>query len=58
MEILPKLKKALEKLKNHNHYNLSWYVIPDRDSKWKNRAKEIVGEEQFKAEYLCDCGDD
>ena len=41
---IDKVKKTLEKLKNHNHYNHSWYVIPDRDSKWKNRAKEIVGE--------------
>lgn len=42
-----KVRRELEKYKNHNHYNLAWYVIPNRDSKWKSQTKLNVGEGAF-----------
>lgn len=42
-----KVRRELEKYKNHNHYNLAWYVIPNRDSKWKSQTKLNVGEGVF-----------
>lgn len=48
-----RVKEVLEKRKNHKHYNLSWYVIPNRDSKWKTQYINNIGEEQFKREFIC-----
>lgn len=51
---IEKVKQAISCRKNHNHYNLSWYVIPNRDSKWKRREIEYMNEERFKHEHLCE----
>ena len=48
---IDKARRLLEHLKNHNHYNLAWYVIPNRDSKWKSQTKLNVGEGVFNQEY-------
>jgi hypothetical protein len=34
-----------------SHYNLPWYVIPDRTSDWKNQFVNNMGKEQFDNEY-------
>lgn len=49
---ISKVKEVLEKRKNHNHYNLSWYVNPNRDSKWKNNTKSMMSKEQFEQEFV------
>lgn len=48
---IDKVRQVLAHRKNHNHYNLAWYVIPNRDSKWKSQTKSNVGEGVFNQEY-------
>jgi hypothetical protein len=55
---IDKVKEVLEKRKNHNHYNLAWYVIPNRDSGWKEQILENMSDEQFKREHLNDFSKD
>jgi hypothetical protein len=45
------LKDYLSKYRNFKHYNLPWYVIPNRTSNWKSRQKEYIGDDNFNREF-------
>lgn len=46
-----KVGRALEHYKNHNHYNLAWYVIPNRDSKWKREVIKNIDKDRFENQF-------
>lgn len=48
---IQKLQKYLESNKTFNHYNLPWFVIPNRNNDWKNAHVEMIGKEYFDSEY-------
>lgn len=46
-----RLQEILKDTNGFNHYKLSWYVVPNRMSKWKNDIIKNIGNEQFNKEY-------
>jgi hypothetical protein len=45
------LRMYLKNNMKFNHYDLPWYIIPNRDSKWINSMKNVMGKESFDREH-------